>query len=63
MLLAYIQLALSMALVGINISIGKEMVSYVPVFLFSELRFLIAILILLPLLALRGGERALPIDG
>lgn len=63
MLLAYIQLALSMALVGINISIGKEIVSYVPVFLFSELRFLIAILILLPLLALRGGERALPIDG
>lgn len=54
MLLAYIQLALSMALVGINISIGKEIVSYVPVFLFSELRFLIAILILLPLLAMRG---------
>lgn len=54
MLLAYVQLALSMAFVGMNISIGKEIVSYVPVFLFSELRFLIAILILLPLLASRG---------
>ena len=54
MLLAYVQLALSMAFVGINISIGKEIVAHVPVFLFSELRFLIAILILLPLLASRG---------
>ncbi|MDF2679360.1 MAG: EamA family transporter [Brevibacillus sp.] len=54
MLLAYIQLALSMALVGINISIGKEIVSHVPVFLFSELRFLIAMIILLPLLSMRG---------
>lgn len=54
MLFAYIQLALSMALVGMNISIGKEIVSHVPVFLFSELRFFIAIIILLPLLALRG---------
>ena len=54
MLFAYVQLALSMAFVGINISIGKEIVAHVPVFLFSELRFLIAILILLPLLASRG---------
>ncbi|MBG9564494.1 DMT family transporter [Brevibacillus agri] len=54
MLFAYIQLALSMALVGMNISIGKEIVSHVPVFLFSELRFLLAMVILLPLLALRG---------
>ncbi|WP_242771446.1 DMT family transporter [Brevibacillus parabrevis] len=54
MLFAYIQLALSMALVGMNISIGKEIVSHVPVFLFSELRFLIAIAILLPLLFWRG---------
>ncbi|MBW5467138.1 EamA family transporter [Brevibacillus formosus] len=54
MLLAYIQLALAMALVGSNISIGKEIVSHVPVFLFSELRFLLAIVILLPLLAMRG---------
>ncbi|MED1791562.1 DMT family transporter [Brevibacillus nitrificans] len=54
MLLAYFQLALSMALVGINISIGKEIVSHIPVFLFSELRFLIALLILLPLLSMRG---------
>lgn len=51
---AYIQLALSMAFVGINISIGKEIVSHVPVFLFSELRFLIAMIILLPLLSMRG---------
>ncbi|GED71777.1 putative transporter YetK [Brevibacillus reuszeri] len=58
MLLAYVQLALSMAFVGINISIGKEIVSHVPVFLFSELRFLIAILILLPLLASRGEWKA-----
>ncbi|QRG65075.1 DMT family transporter [Brevibacillus choshinensis] len=54
MQLAYIQLALSMALVGINISIGKEIVSHIPVFLFSELRFVIAMMILLPLLSMRG---------
>lgn len=54
MLLAYFQLALSMALVGINISIGKEIVAHIPVFLFSELRFLIAMMILLPLLSMRG---------
>lgn len=54
MLFAYIQLAMAMALVGSNISIGKEIVSHVPVFLFSELRFLLAIVILLPLLAMRG---------
>lgn len=51
---AYLQLALSMAFVGINIPVGKVIVAHVPVFLFSELRFLIALLILLPLLRKRG---------
>jgi drug/metabolite transporter (DMT)-like permease len=50
---AYLQLALSMAFVGINIPVGKVIVAHVPVF-FSELRFLIALLILLPLLRKRG---------
>ncbi|USG68218.1 DMT family transporter [Brevibacillus ruminantium] len=54
MISAYLQLALSMAFVGINISIGKEIVEHVPVFLFSEFRFILASLILLPLLAMRG---------
>lgn len=54
---AFLQLALSMAFVGSNIPVGKAIVEHVPVFLFSEMRFLIALLILLPLLRARGEWR------
>ncbi|UFJ41957.1 DMT family transporter [Brevibacillus humidisoli] len=61
---AYMQLALSMAFVGGNIAIGKMIVEEVPVFLFSEIRFLIASAILLPLLMARGeGRFKLPLSG
>jgi drug/metabolite transporter (DMT)-like permease len=51
---AYIQLALSMCLVGINIAVGKIIISSVPIFLFSDIRFIIASLVLVPLLVKQG---------
>ncbi|WNF08199.1 MULTISPECIES: DMT family transporter [Brevibacillus] len=54
MIASYVQLALSMAFVGINISVGKAIVEHVPVFLFLEFRFILAVIILLPLLSMRG---------
>ncbi|MFM1653400.1 DMT family transporter [Brevibacillus sp. B_LB10_24] len=57
MYIAYLQLALSMAFVGINIAVGKEVVREVPVFLFSEIRFLIALLILGTILTARKEWR------
>ncbi len=56
MTLAYFQLALSMALVGGNIAVGKFIVQEVPVFLFSEIRFFIALIFLIPLLKWKGQE-------
>lgn len=50
MRLAYIQLTLSMCLVGINIAIGKVITQSVPVFLFSDIRFIIALLVLVPMM-------------
>lgn len=47
---AYIQLALSMCMVGANIAVGKVIVETLPVFLFSSFRFLISLSILLVLL-------------
>ncbi|MGC5327228.1 DMT family transporter [Brevibacillus sp. SYSU BS000544] len=50
MRLAYLQLALSMAFVGINVAVGKVIVHEIPIFLFSEIRFLIALCFLIPML-------------
>jgi len=50
MKIAYFQLAMSMSIVGANVSIGKIIVSELPIFLFSEIRFLIALLFLIPML-------------
>ncbi|NJL55539.1 DMT family transporter [bacterium] len=47
---AYIQLSLSMCMVGANIAVGKVIVETLPVFLFSSFRFLISLSILLVLL-------------
>ena len=49
MRLAYFQLALSMSIVGANVAVGKIIVNELPVFLFSELRFFIALLFLIPI--------------
>ncbi|WP_313805102.1 DMT family transporter [Cytobacillus sp.] len=50
MKIAYFQLALSMAFVGANVAVGKIIVEDVPIFLFSEIRFLIALLFLVPMM-------------
>ncbi|MFO1446207.1 DMT family transporter [Bacillus sp. Bva_UNVM-123] len=52
MRVAYLQLALSMAFVGANVAVGKIIVEEVPIFLFSEIRFLIALLFLVPMLVI-----------
>ncbi|MBA4494678.1 DMT family transporter [Paenactinomyces guangxiensis] len=48
--MAYFQLGLSMSFVGANVAVGKLIVEDVPIFLFSEIRFLIALLFLVPML-------------
>nr|WP_321513045.1 DMT family transporter [uncultured Pseudodesulfovibrio sp.] len=54
-LTAYINLSLAMILVGSSVVAGKIMVTELPVFLASALRFILALCILLPLLAYREG--------
>ncbi|WP_319541115.1 DMT family transporter [uncultured Pseudodesulfovibrio sp.] len=54
-LTAYINLSLAMILVGSSVVAGKIMVTELPVFLASALRFILALFILLPLLAYREG--------
>lgn len=56
--LAYIQIGLAMAIVGSSVVFGKLITSSFPVFLASELRFIIATAILLPLLLIR--EKKMP---
>ncbi len=53
----YLQLALAMCLVGANVAIGKIIVQTVPVFLFSDMRFVIASFILIPLVLLRSETK------
>jgi len=48
--LAYTKIALAMAIVGSSVVFGKLIISSFPVFLASELRFIIASIILIPLL-------------
>lgn len=60
MRLAYFQLALSMSIVGANVAVGKIIVNVLPVFLFSEIRFFIALLFLIPLL-LEDGKKINPL--
>lgn len=55
--LAYLQLALSMALVGANVAVAKLLAESLPVALILALRCLLAILVLLPLA--RGMEGSL----
>jgi len=50
MKMAYFQLALSMCLVGINIAVGKIISQAIPVFLFANIRFVIATAVLVPLI-------------
>lgn len=54
--LAYLNLSLAMILVGSSVVAGKIMVAELPVFLASAIRFLLAIVILVPILWLREGD-------
>ncbi|WP_113754643.1 DMT family transporter [Priestia endophytica] len=49
-IIAYIQISLAMMIVGSSVVAGKLIISSFPVFLASELRFIVASLILVPLL-------------
>lgn len=53
--IAYLNLSLAMVLVGSSVVAGKVMVDELPVFLASALRFLLALIILLPLIHIREG--------
>lgn len=52
-ILAYSKIALAMAIVGSSVVAGKLIISSFPVFLASELRFVIATIILIPILLIR----------
>jgi len=52
---AYLNLSLAMILVGSSVVAGKIMVSELPVFLASAMRFILALAILIPLVRLREG--------
>lgn len=49
-ILAYLKIALAMAIVGSSVVFGKLIISSFPVFLASEFRFIVASIILIPLL-------------
>lgn len=53
---AHFQLALSMSIVGVNVAVGKIIVSEIPVFLFCGIRFLIALIFLIPMLYRENKE-------
>lgn len=52
---AYINLSLAMVIVGSSVVVGKIMVTELPVFLASALRFALALAILIPVLYFREG--------
>ncbi|MFA8439703.1 DMT family transporter [Pueribacillus sp. YX66] len=53
---AYLQITLAMAIVGSSVVAGKLIVSSFPVFLASELRFVVATIILIPILLIRENR-------
>ncbi|WP_126429009.1 DMT family transporter [Brevibacillus marinus] len=60
-ILAYTKIALAMAIVGSSVVVGKLIISSFPVFLASALRFMVASMILIPLLLRQ--EKQFPIIG
>lgn len=54
---SYIQLALSMCLVGINIPLGKIISQSMSVFLFANIRFAIAAVVLVPIVLLKRDKK------
>ncbi|MBY3755171.1 DMT family transporter [Azospirillum formosense] len=59
---AYLNLALSMTLVGLSVPASKVIVSHIPPLVAAEMRFALVAVLLAPF-ALRGGAAALPRNG
>ena len=57
MRLAYLQLAAAMALVGANIPVAKAAVPFIPVFIFSLIRYGVSVAVLAPFIANEPGGR------
>ena len=57
MRLAYLQLAAAMALVGANIPVAKAAVPFIPVFIFSLIRYSVSVVALAPFIANEAGGR------
>ncbi|WP_416150274.1 DMT family transporter [Salipaludibacillus sp. HK11] len=53
--LAYLKVIAAMVIVGSSVVVGKILIQTMPIFLASELRFLVASLILVPLLIFKEG--------
>lgn len=53
--IAYLNLSLAMVLVGSSVVAGKVMVAELPIFLASAMRFVLALIILIPIVKLREG--------
>lgn len=59
---AYLNLALSMALVGLSVPASKVIVSHIPPLVAAEMRFALVAVLLAPF-ALKGGTAAMPRNG
>ncbi|HKJ62835.1 MAG TPA: DMT family transporter [Hyphomicrobiales bacterium] len=57
MRLAYLQLAGAMALVGANIPVAKAAIPFIPVFIFSLIRYGVSVAVLAPFVAHEPGGR------
>jgi drug/metabolite transporter (DMT)-like permease len=63
MRIAYIQLAVAMAMVGANVAVAKATVPYMPVFIFSFVRFAVSIVAVAPLVIGEPGTRFRDLSG
>lgn len=63
MRVAYIQLAVAMAMVGANVAVAKATVPYMPVFVFSFVRFAVSIIAVAPLVIVEPGTRFRDLSG
>lgn len=63
MRLAYLQLAAAMALVGANIPVAKAAAPFIPIFIFSLIRYAVSIVALAPFIAREAGPRFRDLDG
>ena len=57
MRLAYLQLAAAMALVGANIPVAKAAIPFIPVFIFSLIRYGVSVAVLAPFIPHESGGR------